>query len=93
MCFPHAATHARAALQDKRDRVADELEQAHVLTTGIDLATWWPGASEAERASWVRTAVREVVVSPAVRRGGPFDPARVELRWSWPLLQRAAHGT
>jgi site-specific DNA recombinase len=82
---------ARPVLQERLDRAVDDLDQARVLDTGpLDLVEWYGGASEAEQVRWLRSAIREVTVNPASRRGGRFDPNRVTVQWSWPVLMRGA---
>jgi site-specific DNA recombinase len=61
-------------LDTLRDRAA-----AHD-SAPIDTGTAWSAMSDSHRRRWI-SATLAVTVQRAKRRGGPFDPTRVELRW------------
>ena len=61
-------------LDTLRDRAA-----AHD-SAPINTGTAWSAMSDAHRRRWI-AATLAVTVYPAKRRGGPFDPSRVEVRW------------
>jgi site-specific DNA recombinase len=81
--------HARELLVERIETNEALLSRTHPQADPPDLPSdyeglvgWWEEASNQDRRAAIRLVLKEVIISPAKRRGGNrFDRDRVEIRW------------
>lgn len=81
---------AREELVARARLVEGDLEVARSADLGGDLVERWESADVAERRAMLGKAIHQVRVSKSKKRGGRFDPSRVEVRWRWTTLLTAS---
>lgn len=90
----------RNSLQERMQRTRERLEamstmrasQEIVLPPGDreSLDRWWEAATMNDQRAAIRQVVERVEILPASRKGAPFTPERVRVRFAWSAFLMAA---
>jgi site-specific DNA recombinase len=79
--FP-AVSKLEAHADELREARATWLrEQAFIVNRPENVTTVWPELDVDRRRAVIESVISSVVVKPAARKGGRFDPSRVEVVW------------
>jgi hypothetical protein len=79
--FP-AVHRLEKMIDDLADDRADWLRrQVAVTNRPADVEADWPTLAIEQRRAIIQSVLEAVVVKPAAKRGGRFDPTRVEVVW------------
>ncbi len=79
--FPAVTKLENEANQLRSDRASWLRDQVALANRPTNVATSWPTLTLDERRAVVGQVLQSVVVKPAEKKGGRFDPRRVEVVW------------
>jgi site-specific DNA recombinase len=79
--FPTVAKLEDEANQLRNDRAIWLRDQMALANRPTDVSESWPSLATDERRAVIGRVLRSIVVKPAEKKGGRFDPSRVEVVW------------
>jgi site-specific DNA recombinase len=79
--FPMISDLEERAKNLRTDRARWLQDQVATASQPTNASEAWPGLETDQRRAVIETVLRAVVVKPALKKGGRFDPSRVEIVW------------